>query len=290
MIRVLLALLLLAAPVHARKHKPRKPAGPPPARAEDDRRKKGDDKAFAGTRVSFAKPDDLAVLEAGAPVHVELRVSGYALGALKPDGPVPHAHVIVDNEPAFEVAEASAPLRLTGLAPGPHLLRAVLCRPWHEVVKAPHAFAMARFWIGPRLTGKSGKAAEYVAWPDPKKPVLTYVLPIGGPRAKIDLGKEVPAPADLSAPESGEPLALTPGYDRPVIDVYLANGKLARRGDKMRIVIDRRELPLATEWKPIPLRRAKHGTHRVTIDLLNRKGLKVKNAVNRTDRVFTVER
>jgi hypothetical protein len=71
-----------------------------------------------------------------------------------------------------------------------------------------------------------------------------------------------------------------------VLDFYLANGKLARRGDKLRIVLDRRELPLITEWKPHHLRRARGGTHKVTIDLLNRRGLKVKNAVNRTDRVF----
>jgi hypothetical protein len=282
--------LLLAFSAQARRPRAHKPAGPPPARAEDDRRKKGDDKAFAGARVSFARPDDLAVLDAAGPVHVELKISGYAVGPLQPGGPTPHAHVIVDNEPAFEVSDLSTPLRLTGLAPGPHLLRAVLCRPWHEIVKAPHAFALARFWIGPRLTGKAGKAAEFVAWPDPKKPILTYVLPIGGPRAEIELAKEVPQSPDAAQPETSAPLPATPGGDRAVLDFYLANGKLARRGDKMRIVLDRRELPLATEWKPIPLRRAKHGTHRLTIDLLNRKGLKVKNAVNRTDRVFTVER
>jgi hypothetical protein len=109
--------------------------------------------------------------------------------------------------------------------------------------------------VGPPLQGKSGKAAEYVAWPDPKKPILTYVLPLS----------------------SG----------KPVLDFYLANGKLARRGDKVRVVLDRRELPLVTEWKPLHLRRARAGQHRISIDLLNRRGLKVKNAVNRTDRAFT---
>ena len=47
---------------------------------------------------------------------------------------------------------------------------------------------------------------------------------------------------------------------------------------------------MITEWKPESLRRAHAGTHHLTIDLLNRKGLKVKNAVNRTDRAFTVDR
>jgi hypothetical protein len=66
----------------------------------------------------------------------------------------------------------------------------------------------------------------------------------------------------------------------------VSGARLARRGDKVRIVLDKRELPLTTEWKPVPLRRARAGAHRLTIDLLDRRGLKVKNAVNRTDRAF----
>jgi hypothetical protein len=34
------------------------------------------------------------------------------------------------------------------------------------------------------------------------------------------------------------------------------------------------------------LRHARPGPHKLTVDLLNRKGLKVKNAANRTDRAF----
>jgi hypothetical protein len=269
-----LLAVALAQPAQARKHKRvRKPAGPPPARVEDDRRLKGDARVFAKAQVSFAAPGDLAQLEPDAPVRIELKIAGYAIGALQPGGPVPHAHLIVDNAPAMEIHDVSGPLLLKGLGRGPHLLRAVLCRPWHELLKGPRAFAMVRFWIGPRLGGKSGKAAEYVAWPDPKKPILTYVLPIGSAGEQLELEG------------AGDP---PPGADRPVLDFYLANGKLARRGDKVRIVLDKRELPLITEWKPQPLRRARAGAHRITIDLLNRRGLKVKNAVNRTDRSFEI--
>ena len=74
----------------------------------------------------------------------------------------------------------------------------------------------------------------------------------------------------------------------PVLDFFLSGARLARRGDKLRIVLDRRELPLATEWKPLLLRRAHGGAHKITIDLLDRRGLKVRNAVNRTDRGFDV--
>ena len=41
---------------------------------------------------------------------------------------------------------------------------------------------------------------------------------------------------------------------------------------------------LVTEWKPQHLRRARIGQkHKITVDLLDRRGLKVKNAINRTD-------
>lgn len=290
LVALALCLALPAQAAKARKKRAHKPAAPAPARPEDDPRKKGDSPAFAKAAVAFAAPADLAEVDEHSPVVVQLRVSGYALGALQAGGPVPHAHLIVDNEPAVEVDDVSAPLALSGLSRGPHLLRAVLCRPWHEVVKAPKAFAMARFWVGPKLEGKAGKAAEFVAWPDPKKPILTYVLPVGEPAKDAPALKFARAhqqQPDGAAPEGDDPLEEPqPGADRPVLDFYLAHGRLARRGDKLRIVLDRRELPLIVEWKPQHLRRAHRGAHRVTIDLLNRRGLTVKNAVNRTDRTF----
>ena len=127
-----------------------------------------------------------------------------------------------------------------------------------------------------------------MAWPDPKRPILTYVLPVGPPPAGLKLARESVEQDPTEEKALDPPAAPAPGADRPVLDFYLANGRLARRGDKVRIVLDKRELPLITEWKPQHLRRARFGTHRLTIDLLNRKGLKVKNAVNRTDRAFTV--
>jgi hypothetical protein len=270
---LLLALLFALPSSAAHKRKPPK-------------RVAGDDKSFAAATISFAEPADQAVLDEGV-VRIDLHVSKFALPSAG------HLHVIVDNEPALTV-EKAGPLALHGLARGPHLLRAVLCLAWHEVVKAPHAFAMTRFWVGPRLEGKSGHAAEFVAWPDPKKPMVTYVLPIGEPPRALVLEPDEPEedPASIhpsQAMDAGTPSATPPAprVDRPVLDFYLSNAKLARRGDKLRVVLDKRELPLVTEWKPQRLRRAKAGRpHKITIDLLNRKGLKVKNAVNRTDRAF----
>jgi hypothetical protein len=273
---------LLALPAEARVHKKRKRALAPAARPEDDPRRRGSSPAFARASIAFAAPRDLEQLGESA-VEIRLRIKGYAIGALKPGRPVPHAHLIVDNEPALEIDDATVPWALGGLSPGPHVLRAVLCRPWHEVVKASRAFAMVRLWIGPRLSGKAGRAAEAAVWPNPRRPILTFVLPIGAPSKSLVLAR-----IEQDAAQTKEPVPPPPGANRPMVDFYLSNAWIGRRGDKVRIVLDRRELPLVTEWKPQALRRA-HGTHRIVIDLLNRKGLRVTNAINETDRVFTVE-
>jgi hypothetical protein len=290
--RLVLVLVGVAAalPAEGRVRKKRKPSAVVHLiRPEDDPRKRGSSPAFRKASIAFAEPVDLGELGEG-PVRIRLVVKAYALGALKPGGPSPHAHLIVDNEPAMEIADADATWTLSGLAAGPHLVRAVLCRPWHEVVKAPKAFAMARFWVGPRLQGKAGRAAESVTWPRPRAPILTYVLPLGIPSPDLKLTREQASddPRDPAASSDSASAPASPGANRPVLDFYFANGKLGRRGDKVKIVLDRRELPLITDWKPQPLRRVHRGTRRVTIDLLNRRGVKVNNVVNRTDRVFTV--
>ena len=274
---------LLALPAEARVRKKRKRPAAVATRAEDDPRRRGSSPAFARSSIAFVAPRDLAQLDESA-VEVRLQIKGYAIGAPKPGGPVPHAHLIVDNEPALEIDDGTVPWALGGLSPGPHVLRAVLCRPWHEVVKAPRAFAMVRLWIGPRLSGKAGRAAEAAVWPNPRRPILTHVLPIGAPSKGLVLARIEQDGAQAKEPDLPPPA----GANRAVVDFYLSNARVGRRGDKVRIVLDRRELPLVTEWKPQTLRRA-HGTHRIVIDLLNRKGLRVTNAINETDRVFTVE-
>jgi hypothetical protein len=273
----------LALPAEARVRKKRKRPAPVAARAEDDPRRRGSSPAFARSSIAFVTPRDLAQHDDSA-VEVRLQIKNYAIGAAKPGGPVPHAHLIVDNEPALEIDDASVSWALGGLSPGPHVLRAVLCRPWHEVVKAPRAFAMVRLWIGPRLPGKAGRAAEAAVWPNPRKPILTYVLPIGVPSKALVIARIEQDGAQAKEPDPSSPV----GANRPVVDFYLSNARVGRRGDKVRIVLDRRELPLVTEWKPQSLRRA-HGTHRIVMDLLNRKGLRVTNAINETARVFTIE-
>jgi hypothetical protein len=168
---------------------------------EENPRLGGASKAFAKARVRIDSPGEREQLSPGD-VVVRLSITGYALvgGA--------HAHLIVDNEPALQVDDASQPLTLKGVSPGPHLLRVVLCRPWHEVVKAPRAFAMVRFWSGARTAGRAATTAEHQIWPTPGRPLLTYVLPLGQPRPDgphLDGAAPAASSPSSSSSSSGSP-------------------------------------------------------------------------------------
>lgn len=315
----LCALALLAAPAAkaARKRPAHKPAPAAHGRPEDNPRLKGDARAFARARVRFQAPEDLSELPADADsVQVSLEVSGYALGAAPgapPDGPQPHAHLVVDEGGStLTVDDVKEPVLLRGLRPGPHALRVVLCRPWHEVVKAPGAFALVRFRVGPRGPARAAAAAELAAWPDPRKPLLTYVLPlpeptVEGPRlvsppvaaasaGDAPLGADSvnpppPPPAHAEAKGGRAAAKPVPGAHkrtRPVLDFFVSNARLVRHGARVRLVVDKKEYPTVRAWKPVRLDPLKPGQHHVSIDLLDRRGTKVRNALNRNDRTFVL--
>ncbi len=308
---VLLVPVLAAAAPRTQRARP----AAPKVRPEENPRLGGAAKAFSKARVYFDAPLDGREVAAGD-VTVGLTATGYSLvgGA--------HAHVIVDDLPALQVDDVSRPLALSGLPPGPHVLRAVLCRPWHEVVKAPRAFAMTRFWSGPRTPGRAGKAAERHAWPNPRRPLLTYVLPVGewpanAPQIALFVPQEprttykpkdwlAEAPADQWQPPSlssvtptttttttatatttstSNPTSARHGRT-PALDFYLSNAKLGPRAHKVRVVLDRAELQLIKAWQPRKLTRLRPGNHYVSIDLLDRKAQKVRETFNRTDRRF----
>jgi hypothetical protein len=167
-----------------------------------------------------------------------------------------HLHVLLDKGPALE-APLAGTFVLKGVAAGPHLLRAVLCGRDHVSLKRRSTFALSRFWAGPRNADPViAVAAERRAWPDQKRPLLTMVLPHG---------------------EGSEP---------PVLDLFVKGAALSRRGYRARVVVDRRELRLMTDAKPRKLK-LKPGKHRITVDLLDRRGTKVA-PIDRTDRTFTV--
>jgi hypothetical protein len=234
----------------------------------------GDAPAFEQASLQFLAPADLAIVETSTPLQIRLQIAGYPVARLEPGGgPQPYALLLVDEGPARVVADPAAPLELRGLPPGPHLLRAVLARPWGELVKAPAAFAMTRVWVGQPPDGSLRARREAEAWPDPKKPILTYVLPVADP-----------------GPQEPELLPAAPAtiLRAPLLDFFLAGAKLKQgAGAKVRVVLDKKELPLVRAWEPMLLTLAP-GEHRITIDLLDRHGTKVTNAVNRSDRRVTV--
>lgn len=287
-------------------------AQPPKLAPEENPRLGGAAKAFAKARVRIESPAEREQVRPGD-VTVRLAITGYALigGA--------HAHLIVDNEPALQVDDASQPLTLKGIAPGAHLLRVVLCRPWHEVVKAPHAFAMVRFWSGPRTPGRAGAAAEQQAWPTPRRPLLTYVLPLGQPRpdgSYLDGAPDVAQPSAAAPstpttftsvntdpnlggsdstpppppppPPTAAPTRARPAYrPRPLaLDFYVSNAKLGRRSYKVYVEVDRAELQLVKSWEPRRLPRLRPGRHHIIIDLLDSWAQQVHGPVNRTSRAF----
>jgi hypothetical protein len=313
----LVPVLAAAAPrtqkVRTGVHKVRRVA--PKVRPEENQKLGGAAKAFAKARVEFDAPADRSEIAPGD-LTVRLTIAGYALvgGA--------HAHLIVDDLPALQMNDVSQPHTLSGLPPGPHVLRAVLCRPWHEVVKARRAFAMTRFWSGERTPGRAGRVAEQQAWPNPRRPLLTYVLPIGewpanAPEIALSVAQDpkppskpaewvAEAPVDqwqpppslssmtstsaTTAPTTSNPTTSNPTSAQrrrdPALDFYLSDARLGPRGYKIRVVLDRAELQLIKAWRPRKLTRLRPGNHYISIDLLDRKAMKVREIFNRTDRRF----
>ena len=205
---------------------------------------------LAAASIAFASPDDRATVPAGD-LEVWLKAARVPADA--------HAHVVLDGGPALE-ADLAEPLKLRDLAPGPHALRAVLVSPDHVSLKGKKTLAVLRFWVGPRPSDKKvATAAERAAWPDPKKPILTLVLPRGRTTAEVT---------------------------GALLDVHVKGAKLSRGGYKVRVVVDKKELPLVAEEKPLRLRLSP-GAHQVTVDLLDKRATKVA-PFNRTDRVFIV--
>ena len=162
---------------------------------------------------------------------------------------------------------------------------------------------------GPRAAGRAGVQAERHAWPDPRRPILTYVLPIGeapadapelvsaqepaSARTELEAPMEPTTLPQPSAKTVATPISAAPGNPTPpglpVLDFYLSRARLARRGFKVLVVLDRFEMPLTRAWEPVRLSRAKAGRHHISVDLLDRMGLKVHGALNQTDRTFHVK-
>lgn len=212
----------------------------------------GDDARFKKVELKIVSPKEGEAVP-GPDLEIRFELKNYSLPAEQPG---PHIHVIIDNQPYVADYDASKPFFVRGLAPGPHTLRAFPSRRWHESIKAPKAFAMAHFFVGPKLKGSG-----FATWVDAKKPILTFSRPKGnyaGDDAK-----------------------------RVMVDFWLKGAKLGPKDDKVKMVVDGKET-LITAWKPQFLENLPDGKHTISLELLDKKGAPVANTFNKTEREFSI--
>lgn len=213
----------------------------------------GDDKRFQKVELKIVAPKEGESVP-GPDLEIHFDLKGYTLPAEQPG---PHIHVIIDNQPYVADYDASKPFVVRGLAQGPHTLRAFPSRRWHESIKAPKAFAMAHFFVGPKVKN----AKDSANWIDPKKPILTFSRPKGN--------------------YAGE------DAKKVMVDFWVKGAKLAPNADRVRMVVDGQE-SLITEWKPQFLEHLSDGKHTISLELLDRKGAPIANTFNKTEREFSI--
>lgn len=219
---------------------------------EGDRSIPGDSPKFKNVELKIVSPKEGEVVP-GTDMEVRFELKNYELPG---EGPGPHIHVIIDNQPYVPDYDASKPFKVTGLSPGPHTLRAFPSRPWHESIKAPKAFALTHFFVGAKTSGKN-----LPNWADPKKPLLTFSRPKGN-----------------YAGEDAKNI---------MIDFWLSNAKLGPKDYSVKMILDG-QAETITKWAPIWKAGLADGPHKIQLDLLDKKGRPVENAFNHTEREFTV--
>lgn len=218
-----------------------------------------------GARVDIALPADGQVFPGDRSVPVELRVSGFELGA-PTDTPRAdeiansqrgqHVHLIVDNRPYTAVYELDDVA--VELAPGPHTLFAFAGRSYHESVKTPGAWDFVNFYVGE----DSGEFSL-----DADAPAIVYSRPKG----------------TYSGAAAGEIM----------LDFYLFNVELGSDGYTARYTIvgkedpDRRYSIDIDRWVPAFASGLESGTYSVTLELL-RDGEPVGGEWNSTTREIVV--
>jgi hypothetical protein len=247
-----------AVPVHGASPAPA-PADPhagmnhdPMLSLEGDTSVAGDDKRFQKVELKIASPKEGEAIP-GSDLEIRFELKGYTLPAEQPG---PHIHVIIDNQPYVADYDATKPFFVRGLAPGPHTLRAFPSRRWHESIKAPKAFAMAHFFMGPKQKGSG-----FATWVDARKPILTFSRPKGNYAG--DDAKKV------------------------MVDFWIKGTKLGPKDSKVKMVLDGKE-SLITGWKPQFLEGLADGKHTISLELLDRRGAPIANTYNKTEREFSI--
>ena len=217
---------------------------------------------FPDARLGIALPEEGERFSEGEMVEVHLTLSGYELGVATPGGAErglaraadgQHVHLVLNDERYRAVYDLDEPVRLTGLPPGDHLLRAFPGTDWHEAVKTPGTFAVRNFHVG------EGERRPLV---EPDEPLLTYSRPVG----------------EYTGADA----------DSILVDFYLSGVRLSPEGYRVRLFVDGMGETLITSWAPHILVGLPAGEHTIGLELLDPEGVPVPGEFNRTERTISV--
>jgi hypothetical protein len=200
-------------------------------------------------QVTIQSPKADEIIESDT-VEVSLKVEDLPLFKDKTWELGPHVHLFIDDQPYQAVYDPSAPVKLTGLTPGTHTIRAFASRPWHESFKNPGAYDQVTFHVFTQTEGDR---------PLPNQPVLTYSRP------QATYGAE-PIMLDFYLQD---PRANTVANLPPV--------KVTINGDSF--VMDR--------WEPIYLEGFKEGQNWLKLELLNSSGQPLTGPFSSQTRLIT---
>ena len=217
-------------------------------------------------------------METDQPVNFQVKIEGYPLQIesdferrkdLQNDPKGQALRVIVDNLPPFSMhqsvvdnlddSENYYDLTLNQdlpfhFKPGQHIIRIFPIRTFGEALKDPGSYSATVFYY------KSKDPTQDV---DLDKPYMTYNEPQGSYKYR-----------------EGKPILL---------DFLLAHCQLSKDGYKVRLTIDGKDTRVLTQWVPYYIYGLKTGEHRIRLELLNPRNVKVPGAFNDVEKKFTIK-
>lgn len=227
--------------------------------------------------LAIANPQNGEV-KAKNPVWLQMRLEGYPIGSNSPTGRYNELansksgqsiHVIVDNEPYFEVYSRSIdPFNEDGyyydtsfkvklpqnLSPGVHTIRAFPARSYGESLKNENNFQLLYFYVG----SKSGEVDT-----DLSGPFLTY----NEPSTNMALVESKPV----------------------LLDFFISNCELSADGYKVILTVDGKMKRTLTSWQPYYIYGLKKGSHTIELQLVDEEGHMVGGSYNNIERIIKIQ-
>lgn len=222
-------------------------------------------------------PED-GQLEHKQPVKVQLRIRGFPLGTISqfsrkdefrgdPKGQT--VHLFIDNDPYIALNENYEHVYTENhtfyeriltyeipakLKRGEHVIRALPALSFGECIKDPDAFDANIFFL-------SDKKQKWRINFDPSAPSLTY----NEPQGTFDERQGI------------------------LVDFYLSNCELSKTGYKVLLFVDEELLETLTSYRPYAIYGLKKGLHKITLELVDKRGDFVEGPFNKTTREIFVK-